>query len=401
MLGTKLSDDDLVCTILHPISKKEIIVMLDPCHMLKLLRNVLTEKGPLIDMDGNEINWLYISKLVDKQEKEGLHMATKVRRKHVDFQNEKMKVRLAAQVFSRSVADALNTLQYDLEDDEFEGAHATARFCRQINDIFDVLNSRKRCNGTLTDKNAITIENIEEVKVIAAAHEQYLRGLRLKGIPVIDTSRKTDFLGFIICLRGVIKVAEYLFAGNRMTYLLTYKLSQDHLETFFSCIRRCGGFNNNPAVRQFKSAYKKLLIHANVYIPLTGNCQAKDESSVLSKNYIPASYDDSTFHTAITDDTHKVFHETNCNVQHCSTIFNEYIDDVISYISGSVVRSIARKVKCNVCLQALKASTDEEPHSMLQVRKCRGGFISASKDTILICKAAESIVRQFKNKLHF
>lgn len=43
----------------------------------------------------------------------------------------------------------------------------------------------------------------------------------------------------------------------RMKYLLTYKLSQDYLETFFSAISR-GGFNNNPNVFQLKSAYKRL-----------------------------------------------------------------------------------------------------------------------------------------------
>lgn len=59
---------------------------------------------------------------------------------------------------------------------------------------------------------------------------------------------------------------------KKLTFLLTYKLSQDHLEMFFACIRRCDGFNNNPTARQFKSAYKKLLTHINISVPLTANC---------------------------------------------------------------------------------------------------------------------------------
>uniref|UniRef100_A0AAV2LW01 Transposable element P transposase-like RNase H C-terminal domain-containing protein n=1 Tax=Knipowitschia caucasica TaxID=637954 RepID=A0AAV2LW01_KNICA len=43
-------------------------------------------------------------------------------------------------------------------------------------------------------------------------------------------------------------------------YLLTYKLSQDHLELFFSSVRARGGFNNNPTTTQFTAAYKRLLV---------------------------------------------------------------------------------------------------------------------------------------------
>ena len=77
-------------------------------------------------------------------------------------------------------------------------------------------------------------------------------------------------------------LAENLFLEKYMTFLLTYKLSQDHLETFFSCIRRLGGFNNNPTVVQFRSALRKLLAHANVSISLSSNCIPKDDTILLS-----------------------------------------------------------------------------------------------------------------------
>eukprot|EP00064_Thunnus_orientalis_P015343 superscaffoldBa00002830_g15395 len=50
-------------------------------------------------------------------------------------------------------------------------------------------------------------------------------------------------------------------------YTLTYKLSQNHLELFFSAIRAHGGYNNNPNVRQFQGAYKRLLVR---HQPSTG-----------------------------------------------------------------------------------------------------------------------------------
>ena len=53
------------------------------------------------------INWSLISQLSELQEKEGLHAANKVTRKHIQFKSQIMKVSLAAQVLSRSVALAL------------------------------------------------------------------------------------------------------------------------------------------------------------------------------------------------------------------------------------------------------------------------------------------------------
>lgn len=52
----------------------------------------------------------------------------------------------------------------------------------------------------------------------------------------------------------------------KMNYLLSYKLSQDHLENFFSSVRDRGGHNDNPTAFQFMTAYKRLLVHHEVRV---------------------------------------------------------------------------------------------------------------------------------------
>jgi len=74
---------------------------------------------------------------------------------------------------------------------------------------------------------------------------------------------------------------RYVFEQELITYLLTFKLSQDHLETFFSCIRRMGGFNNNPTCRQFRSSYKKVVTHVNSIISDGANCIRQDNTELL------------------------------------------------------------------------------------------------------------------------
>ena len=186
---------------------------------------------------------------------EQLHPATKLQQRHVSFQNEKMEVFLAAQTLSVSVTKALQFCEFDLELHEFEGASATARFCQIINDCFDILNSKTQFHKDI-GKRGITRENLKDLKRIIEAYGAYLENLKIGSVPILNTNKRTGFLGLLIGLRNVVALAEYLFDKSKLHFLLTFQLSQDHLETFFSFIRRFGGFNNNPTVVQFRSAYK-------------------------------------------------------------------------------------------------------------------------------------------------
>ncbi|CAK9291508.1 unnamed protein product [Gordionus sp. m RMFG-2023] len=73
---------------------------------MKLLRNLLGDKKILIN-NGVVINWKYIANLHDLQDKEGLRAANKIGRSHIDYHKQIMKVKLAVQVFSSSVAKGL------------------------------------------------------------------------------------------------------------------------------------------------------------------------------------------------------------------------------------------------------------------------------------------------------
>jgi hypothetical protein len=76
--------------------------------------------------------WQFFKDLVKLQESENLHLGTKIRRKHIHYHNEKMKVKLAVQVFSSSVADALEYCNKDLNPCQFQESEATVNFCRTV-----------------------------------------------------------------------------------------------------------------------------------------------------------------------------------------------------------------------------------------------------------------------------
>ncbi len=92
----------------HPIAADDKVhVLLDVCHMLKLVRNTIVEAGILVDSSGGKIFWQYIKELHKVQNEEGLRLGNKLKASHVNWWQQKMKVNLAAQALSSSVADPI------------------------------------------------------------------------------------------------------------------------------------------------------------------------------------------------------------------------------------------------------------------------------------------------------
>lgn len=111
----------------HPVLENQVYGTLDICHMLKLARNALAELGIFINSDGSEISWEFINRLQTLQDKVRLKFGNNLTSLHTSFQMSKMKVKLAAQVFSTSVADALTYLR-NSEAPGFQGCTATIDF---------------------------------------------------------------------------------------------------------------------------------------------------------------------------------------------------------------------------------------------------------------------------------
>jgi len=108
-------------------------------------------------------------------------------------------------------------------------------------------------------KKAITRDNILILKNKINEFISYIKSLKMQNISVLQSNRKTGFIGFIIDLQNSIAVAEKLFNENTIEFLSTYKLSQDHIETWFAQIKRMNGWNNNPSAKQFQSSFRKIL----------------------------------------------------------------------------------------------------------------------------------------------
>jgi hypothetical protein len=329
LLGAQLSPDNLQAYFQHPCDPKaKVYIFPDACHMIKLVRNTMSDWKVLKDKDGNAIKWQFVEELHKLQESEGLHLANKLRSAHIKWKPQKMKVNLAAQALSSSVADALEYCEGKLKLPQFQGCGPTVQCICVFDHIFDVLNSRNP---------------------------------------------------------------------------LTYKMSHDHLELFFSAVRACGGRNNNPTTRQFVAAYKQLLMRHNIEGG-RGNCTPQDDTEIL--NSVQDQHEINSVPTGISDvaiarrydlelrqpaaDDHDY-----CDVSNAMEL-SEYKEAAISYIAGYVVKMVEKKIHCPQCLAVLTTSKESIP-DLFVTWKTNGGLKLPSHGLIKICEETEKCVMRMLN----
>jgi hypothetical protein len=403
----------------HPCTKKPVFIFLDPSHCLKNVRNAWAEVGPFYDSEGRVISWDFIEYLVQVEEAEGRKLATRLRRTHLNYKDNKMNVRLAAQVLSNSVYAALTLLQKKDEHNEvskyFQYCEGTAEFCQKFDLIFDMLNCRYRYpKSNKTHEIPLTEENRTFLRNEANTFINYIATLTGKdGDLLITSRRKTGFLGFIICLENLFNLYDSLntIPGYSQEYLLSYKLSQDHLETLFSVVRSCGGFNNNPNALQFRSAYKRLLVRHGIEASVRGNCQPNDvpiltvpSTSAVHATDVPVlegvgEYDFLHEYLYYEDDM-QVQHEFDAPDDDDTGETGNISDNITAYIGGFIVHCLQDKFKC--CKEILIEQDENmrnHPRNDLIRLKSRGRLSYPSTAIFSLCSSAERIFLKDVNHL--
>lgn len=127
---------------------------------------------------------------------------------------------------------------------------------------------------------------------------------------------------------------------DQIKFLLSYKISQDHLEVYFSAIRSRGGFNNNPNTIQFWSAYKRLLVRHQINGSLYGNCSIIDTCSILfvganSRKNADAICDEND--TINTEDDNIIFPKNDHDYDYRIPALDDYVVDIVKYTSDIVI----------------------------------------------------------------
>lgn len=397
-LGCSIEENVLKTVFAHPSTKKDVAIFLDPCHMLKLLRNSLESTKRFIDAQGNYVDWQYFVELNRLQEKETLHLGNKITKNHINFHNHKMKVKYASQLLSSSVAKAMLFCQNNLKLPEFQNATGTINFINTVNDLFDSLNSRNvKQRGFKSPLNCInygfTLNFLNKAK-------NYLLTLKNSVGPMVKTRQKTGFIGFCVCIESTKSLYKnFVEKEKKISFLPTYKVSQDHIELFFGNMRGRLGFNNNPTTEQFKAAYKKMLTHMELRESFTGNCIPLENISILTSSSPIARINNTSFNFRTIE-----FSDTNIQEKDLeflkvifSTEISEFSKSVVKYIASFVARSLLKVLKCEDCCDSLYSKQMGELDLIQDLisLKNNGGLTYPSQDVVRVCETTEKILKTY------
>ena len=390
-LGGSLEIGNMKSLFPHPCdSNVSVAVIFDACHMLKLARNLFNEYQ-IINIPGvGKAKWRHIEMLQDKQSQEGLTLANKLTKQHVHFKTQKMKVRLAVQVLSSSCANALEFLRVNGYSDFMDTA-PTELLLLQLDKLFDILNCRSAFGkGYKSPMNASNLSS--RVKYLMEMKSFLLSLEDSNGKKLYQTKRRTCILGFIASIDSTIHLANSLLNstsgvnGVHLKYLLTYKTSQDHVEMFFSTIRRRGGWNNNPTAYQFVHIYRAILSKVGAVPSCAGNVNVLDyDSSEISQDN--ADVDKMMF--------------SNCLVDHTYysriPLLSHYVENVCAYIAGFIVRRLLPKLRCTECREHLVDEANSSNCGLIELKN-NGGLIKPSAGVVYVVQAAEQNIRLLVSK---
>lgn len=399
-LGCEIDHKNLKTNFKHPSTNEDVVLFMDPSHMVKLIRNTLGEKGSFVNFKDEIISWEYFKELHKLQESESFHLANKIRAQHIAFWKQKMKVRLATQVFSESVAKSLEFCgQMNLP--QFAGVDATVNFTLLINNLFDVLNSRNLCQ--LGYKKPLCEKNVEQILTFLHEVDIYISELKTHkdGKLLLESDRHMGFLGLKICISSIQILYKQLIVTHKLKFLPLHKISQDHIELYFGVIRSHGGHNNNPTARQFQAAYKKTICHVELQESFRGNCIPLEHIKILKCNPIKQ-INMSSRDYRINENAEITSDEVLIDHDYLPDVISEFSKQIIAYIAGHVVHSLKKTIMCEECVQALCHETKTLNIFSFIQKKENFKLEYPSVDVLEICLQCERILKgRFQNTNDF
>lgn len=261
-LGATFDLENMKPYILNPIDNSKIFILFDPPHMIKLMRNCIGAEKEMFDGDGRKISWKIYEDLhrISNEEQLATHKITK---KHMDWTDNKMKVSLATQLFSNSVASSIEFLM-EKGYTEFEDSAGTIEFTRRMNNLFDILNSKENADNEF--KIPLCNANKENTFEYLKECVEYLRKLKFSSEFVCESPKKVGAKGLIIDILNVIDIYKEYVETNLLTNLPVYLLNQDQLESWFARMRafNCLGQNTNPTTVQYCAAHRKNSVKSEI-----------------------------------------------------------------------------------------------------------------------------------------
>ena len=280
--------------------QRKIYFISDVPHLIKTTRNCFSNSSShknsrQLWKHGKDISWMHIVRLFEEHcEYNMYNPCPKLSRRHIDLNAfSYMKVNLAAQVLSDSVA-------YALEDNYNQHVSETVCFLRVMNKFFDVLNVRSLFEGR-NKRN----QNLDPFRSSTDERLDWLTNDFLDYFKAWEESVETRHGQFSKKDRSKMILSQQTLNGLRMTvmsvtecikevldmgadFVLTCVFNQDPLEQHFSQYRHKGGANKNPTVNEVRHILTNIrTIGAQCLPAYNGSTQVMMEPIEIDNSKLP------------------------------------------------------------------------------------------------------------------
>lgn len=257
---------------LHPISGKNIYFFPDVPHLLKLVRNWLVDTGFILP-DGSMINKKPLYDLLELTNHE-LSVCHRLTKKHLECEKcERHNVALAAQLLSHTTATAL--IHYEPGMNK-KLARDTGKFVDIVSNWFDLMNAYTPAERLCT-KKPYGMNLVQQNETLEKMYQMALT-MKCVGKRSLQTFQKAILMS-IASTKLLMQDMKEIY---NCTYILTNRLNQDCLESFFSQLRSKGGLHDHPSplnsiyrIRMIVLGKNPGALQRNLNIQNTENCQGE------------------------------------------------------------------------------------------------------------------------------
>lgn len=185
---------------------------------------------------------------------------------------DKMKVCLAVQILSESVAKGLEhvlSAGYFKPESQKKIVQSTVTFVRNMNTLFDLMNA-KSANDPNENKRGVSIQNINRLTELS----DYISSIKQTESAVywIDGLNQT--------VRGIIGMFNEEYRRDPEFVLMSRFLNQDPLENLFGQIRAQGKTNRNPFLIDFLRTMSRIITSNTLIATSKTNCEVDDSTKV-------------------------------------------------------------------------------------------------------------------------
>ncbi|KAL4121023.1 hypothetical protein QTP88_013608 [Uroleucon formosanum] len=354
------------------VENNKIFSIFDVPHLIKSVRNNLIG----CSFEKNNMKIAAFSDIVATYEIDKKNIKSKsllkITEAHINPSSfQKMRVKLAVQLFSHTMASTIRTC---IETNELKSntAKNTANCVDFINKLFDCLNSK-----TLYTSNPYNCGLSDSGVVKPFLNEAATYFINLQKNKKGKMTKSPCFKGITQTINGILSFFEDEKSNNNeVSFILTNRLNQDTLENLFSIMRQKGGYNKNPTARTIRTSFRSTCIFS-LCTSKGANCENIIENTDYQTNeQVSILLEGEQINNIENDQSSDT--NSECSVNYIDVLVPEDLNSIsvtlgdcsVTYFAGYLAFICIKKFSCENCKSDLIMEKDlNEKNQILIIKK--------------------------------